>query len=115
MMELSVNQAETTIAQNIFDRIAALPLVDKYQDYQLLDDQWVKISTDLETLQTEGFAAAKQVDPNMVITKKGDNEEEVQDGLAGHVVLFELVQTTLLSTDDAAVKNKEARLSEIFK
>ena len=113
MMELSVNQAETTIAQNVFGRIAALPLVDKYQAYQLLDDQWVKISTDLEIIQSEGFAAAKQVDPNMVIKKKGDKEEEVQNGWAGHVIPFELVQTTLLSTDDAALNSKEARLGEI--
>lgn len=87
--------------------------MDKYQAYQLLDNQWAGIATDLEIIQTEGFAATKQVDPNMVIKKKGDKEEEVQSGWVGHVIPFELVQTTLLREDYDALKTKEARLDEI--
>lgn len=113
MMELNISQTEDTITQNIFGRIASLPLLDKYQAYQLLDNQWAGIATDLEIVQTEGFAATKQVDPNMVIKKKGDKEEEVQSGWVGHVIPFELVQTTLLKEDYDALKAKEARLDEI--
>ncbi len=113
MMELNISQAEDAITQNIFGRIAPLPLLDKYQAYQLLDNQWGGIATDLEIVQTEGFAATKQVDPNMVIKKKGDQEEEVQNGWVGHVIPFELVQTTLLKKDYDALKAKEARLDEI--
>ena len=113
MMELNVSQTEDSITQNIFGRIAPLPLLDKYQAYQLLDNQWAGIATDLEIVQTEGFAATKQVDPNMVIKKKGDKEEEVQSGWVGHVIPFELVQTTLLREDYDALKAKEARLDEI--
>ena len=113
MQELNVSQTEDMITQNIFSRVEPLPLIDKYQAYQLLDDQWGKIATDLEIIQTEGFAAAKQVDPNMVIKKKGDKEEEVQNGWVGHVIPFALVQTTLLREDYDALKAKEARLEEI--
>ena len=113
MMELNISQTEDTITQNIFGRIAPLPLLDKYQAYQLLDNQWAGIATDLEIIQTEGFAATKQVDPNMVIKKKGDKEEEVQSGWVGHVIPFDLVQTTLLREDYDALKTKEARLDEI--
>ena len=113
MMELKVSQTEDMIGQNIFNRISALPLVDKYQAYQLLDDQWSKISNDLEILQTEGFDASKKVDPHMVIKKKDNKEEEVQNGWVGHVIPFELVQTTLLKEDYDALKAKESRLSEI--
>lgn len=113
MMELNISQAEDDITQNIFGRVAPLPLLDKYQAYQLLDNQWGGIATDLEILQTEGFAAAKQVDPNMVFKKKGDTEEEVQNGWTGHVIPFELVQTTLLREDYDALGAKEARLDEI--
>lgn len=60
-------------------------------------------------IQTEGFSAARQVDPNLVLRKKGDKEEEVQDGWVGHIIPFELVQTTLLKADYDAVKAKEAR------
>lgn len=112
-MELNVSQTEDSITQNIFGRIAPLPLLDKYQAYQLLDNQWAGIATDLEIVQTEGFAATKQVDPNMVIKKKGDKEEEVQSGWVGRVIPFDLVQTTLLREDYDALKAKEARLDEI--
>lgn len=113
MRELNVSQTEDVITQNIFGRVADLPLIDKYQAYQLLDNEWGKIATDLEIIQTEGFEATKQVDPNMVIKKKGDKEEEVQNGWVGHVIPFELVQTTLLREDYDALKAKEARLDEI--
>lgn len=113
MMDLNVSKAEDTITQNIFGRVAPLPLIDKYQAYQLLDDKWNMISTDLEIIQTEGFAATKQVDPNMVIKKKDDKEEEVQNGWVGHVIPFDLVQATLLREDYDALKAKESRLDEI--
>lgn len=113
MMELNISQMENTITQNIFSRIAPLPLLDKYQAYQLLDNRWGGIATDLEIIQTEDFDATKQVDPNMVIKKKGDKEEEVQSGWVGHVIPFELVQTTVLKADYDALKAKEARLDEI--
>lgn len=113
MMDLNVSKAEDAITQNIFGRVAPLPLIDKYQAYQLLDDKWSMISTDLEIIQTEGFAATKQVDPNMVIKKKDDKEEEVQNGWVGHVIPFDLVQTTLLREDYDALKAKKARLDEI--
>lgn len=78
-----------------------------------MNDKWNIISTDLEIIQTEGFAATKQVDPNMVIKKKDDKEEEVQNGWVGHVIPFDLVQTKLLREDYDALKAKEARLDEI--
>lgn len=113
MMTLPTSKAEEDITQNIFERIEPLPLLDKYQAYQLLDNQWTQIDTDLEMIQTEGFQATKQVDPNMVLKKKGDTEEEVQDGWIGHIIPFELVQDTLLKEDHDALKAKEARLDEI--
>lgn len=113
MQELSISQEEITISENIFGRILSIPLLDKYQAYQLLDNEWGKISTDLEIIQTEGFSAAKQVDPNMVTKKKNDKEEEVQDGWVGHVIPFELVQTTLLKEKYDVVKAKEDRVEEI--
>ena len=113
MQELNITQEEAAISENIFGRISAIPLIDKYKAYQLLNDEWNKISTDLEIIQTEGFASTKQVDPNMVIKKKDGKDEEVQDGWIGHVIPFELVQTTLLKEQYAEVKAKEKRLEDI--
>lgn len=71
MQELNISHTEEVITQNIFARVADLPLIDKYQAYQLLDNEWGKIATDLEIIQTEGFKATKQVDPNIIIKKEG--------------------------------------------
>lgn len=112
-VSVEITREETTISENIFSRLAGVQLVDKYEGYQLLDDEWVKIAVDLEIIQTEGFEAAKKVDPNIVIKKKDGKEQEVQEGWIGHIIPFELVQTTLLSEDHKALKDKETRLAEI--
>ena len=87
--------------------------MDRYSAYQTLDDEWTKIAVDLEILQTEGFDAAKKVDPNIVLKKKDGKDTEVQEGWLGHVIPFELVQLTLLRTQHDALKRKEEDLAEI--
>ena len=113
MNSLNVSRAEATLSADIFERLKDIPLVDKYEAYQLLDDDWAKIAVDLEIIQTEGFEATKRVDPNMVIKKKDGKEQEVQEGWAGRIIPFDLIQDTLLADDKAALKAKETRLSEI--
>lgn len=111
--EVVISKTENIIADNIFSRLSDIPLIDKYEAYQLLDDEWTKISVDLEIIQTEGFEATKKVNPNMVLKKKNGTEQEVQDGYVGHVIPFELVQKTLLVDEYDSLKQKEARLAEI--
>lgn len=113
MESLSISKTEKILSENIFARMTSIPLVDKYEAYQLLDDDWTKIAVDLETIQTEGFSATKVVDPNMVVKKKGNVEQEVQEGWKGHIIPFELIQSTILADDRIAIKEKENRLSEI--
>ena len=113
MTALNISKAEATLSADIFERLKDIPLVDKYEAYQLLDDDWTKIAVDLEIIQTEGFEATKRVDPNMVIKKKDGKEQEVQEGWVGRIIPFDLIQDTLLSDDKAALKAKENRLSEI--
>ena len=113
MTALNISKAEATLSANIFERLKDIPLVDKYEAYQLLDDDWTKIAVDLEIIQTEGFETTKRVDPNMVIKKKDGKEQEVQEGWVGRIIPFDLIQDTLLADDRAALKTKENRLSEI--
>ncbi len=71
MENVEISKAETVLSTDVFARLKAIPLIDKYAAFQLLDDDWTGISIDLEVLQTEGFSATKKVDPNLVIKKKG--------------------------------------------
>ncbi|MBY8299144.1 type I restriction-modification system subunit M [Vibrio fluvialis] len=107
------NQQEASLSADLFNRLSPITLIDKYQAYQLLNNQWQIISADLEMMQTEGFDATKQVDPNIVIKKKDGKDTEVQDGWKGHILPFALAQKTLLSDDLAALAKQENRLAEI--
>lgn len=113
MAEVNTAQEEAALSEEIFSRLAGIPIVDKYSAYQLLDNDWKKIAVDLEIIQTEGFEATKQVDPNMVVKKKDGREQEVQEGWIGHVLPFTLVQKTLLPDELAKLEAKETRISEI--
>lgn len=113
MESLSISKTEELLSKNIFARMADIPLVDRYEAYQLLDDDWTKIAVDLEIIQTEGFGATKIVDANMVVKKKGNVEQEVQEGWKGRIIPFDLIQSTILADDKQALSEKENRLSEI--
>ena len=113
MNSLSISRTEEKLAQNIFSRLKDIPLVDKYEAYQLLDDDWNKIAIDLEIIQTEGFESIKVVNPNIVVKKKGKIDQEVQEGWKGNIISFELVQNILLAEDRQKLREKENRLSDI--
>jgi type I restriction-modification system, M subunit len=113
MESINISKKEEALAENIFSRLADIPLVDKYEAYQLLDDDWTNIAIDLEIIQTEGFNATKVVEPNLVIKKKDNKEQEVQEGWKGRILPFELVQDTLLIDEKKSIEDKENRLVEI--
>ncbi|KRU25026.1 SAM-dependent methyltransferase [Clostridium sporogenes] len=113
MSTINISKEESNISDNIFARLESVPLVDKYEAYQLLDDGWEKVDIDLEVIQTEGLDAAKKVDPNMVLKKKDGKEQEIQDGWKGHVIPFDLIQATLLKEETDNLKQKENRILEI--
>ena len=113
MQTLNTAQEEAVLSDAIFSRLEGIPLVDRYGAYQLLDDEWGRIAVDLEIIQTEGFAATKQVDPNMVSKKKDGKDQEVQEGWAGHIIPFTLAQEVLLPDALTALTELETRLTEI--
>ena len=113
MSGVNISKEEAVLSDNIFSRLNDVTLVNAYEAYQILDNDWNKIAVDLEIIQTEGFEATKQVDPNMVVKKKDGKEQEVQEGWIGHVLPFELVQQQMLSNDLASLKADEDRLAEI--
>lgn len=113
METITIAKAETVIADDIFRRMEGLPLVDEYEAYQILDDNWKTISTDLEMIQTEGKEAIIKVDPNMVTKKKDGKESEVQDGFVGHIIPFELVKQSYLKEYLEQINDIENQLSGI--
>lgn len=116
MLTLQIPWQEALICEALFARLAkvsSVPLIDRYDVYQLLHEHWQPIAVDLEILQTEGFEAARVVDPNFIIKKKDGKDVEVQDGWKGRIIPFELVQMTHHKAELDALREKETRLSEV--
>ena len=113
LASLDPAREEDSISNNIFARLSSIPLIDKYSAYQLLDDEWNKISIDLEIIKTEGEKSITQVDPNVVIKKKDGKDSEVQDGYIGHILPFKLVQEEYFSDTLALIRDKENRTESI--
>jgi type I restriction enzyme M protein len=107
------NTEEDKIAQEVFHRLAGMPLVDPYEAYQVIDDMWETIANDLEMIQTEGFEVTRQVDPNMVTKKKGGKDVEVQDGWVGRIFPFDLIQHELLKEDLSSLEDMKSQLEAI--
>jgi type I restriction enzyme M protein len=107
------NIEEDKIAQEVFHRLAGMPLVDPYEASQVIDDMWETIANDLEMIQTEGFEVTRQVDPNMVTKKKGGKDVEVQDGWIGRILPFDLIQHELFKEDLSSLENMKSQLDAI--
>ena len=102
------------ISADIFSRAEGLPLVDKYAAYQILADYWPGIMGDVEVIQTEGFTACNVVEAKTKMVKdKNGVEQEVEDGLKGRIIPFDLVQKTLFQSDLDAIATLQNRVEAI--
>ena len=106
-------QAQDEIATDIFHRLVAIPLVDKYAAYQALADQWQAIISDIETIQEEGIETVRMVETAYKIVKKNDEDIEVPDGLKGRIIPFELVQQEKFRTELDAIAVIQSRVEAI--
>lgn len=113
LKENNISVTEEEISNEIFHGLENVPLIDRYEAYQILDDVWTDIEGDLEIIEQDGFDTAKCVDPNMVFKKKGGAEEEVQEGWKGRILPFGLVQKKKLTYELDELKRKENRAAEI--
>lgn len=100
------------IAADIFRRCEGLPLIDKYKAFQILADHWQGIIGDIEIIQTEGFGACNVIEPKYKVVKKDGVDEEVPDGIKGRIMPFELVQSTLLPDELAALNDLRQKKEE---
>lgn len=102
-----------TLTSDLFNRFEEIPLVDKYEAYQIFDDIWTVISNDLEVLQRDSFEAVRAVDPNIVMKKRSGVMVEEQEGWRGRIIPFELVQDTLLKEEKNELDKLDIRQVEI--
>lgn len=121
MNNIDLSDEESKLSNSLFSRLENVSLVDKYNAYQILDDNWNIISGDLELIKSEGIEACNKIDPVMEIKKKNGKETEVQTGVKGHIIPLEFVIDYKLQDlkNDVIIKENrlneiESRISEVF-
>ena len=55
MLSLNIAAEEDAITSYIFKQLEQMPLVDRFEAYQLFADKWQTISQDLEIIQSDRF------------------------------------------------------------
>ena len=116
ILDVNAQSLKENICIDIFNRTTNIKLIDQYKAFQILSENWETITADLEMIQGEGFDAIFQVDPNMVVKKKKEDEDEVtevQEGWKGHILPFELVQEEFHHGELFAIQSGEERMVEI--
>lgn len=116
ILDVNAQSLKEDVCTDIFSRTSNIKLVDQYKAFQILSENWETITSDLEMIQGEGFDAIFQVDPNMVVKKMKEDEDEVtevQEGWKGHILPFELVQEVFHCEQLSEIKSNENRLVEI--
>ena len=113
MENIDLTSEEMKISNALFSRIESVPLVNKYDVYQKLDDNWDIISGDLELIKSEGIEACNKIDPIIEIKKKGEKETEVQTGIKGHIIPLNFVIDYKLSDLKKNISDKENRTNDI--
>ncbi|MDC9623152.1 type I restriction-modification system subunit M [Xenorhabdus sp. XENO-7] len=113
LLQVKPSRQQDIISEEIFRRLEGIALIDKYDAYQLLDDQWQQLSADLEMIQTEGMNTCKVVEPNMVTKKQKGKDVQVQDGWFGRIFPFALVEKTYFAKDLAKIQVMAERLQSI--
>ena len=110
---IDLSNEENILSDELFKVLNNNKLIDNYNAFQLLDDNWNVIMTDIEMIQTEGISTVKKIDPRMIVKKKDGKEIEVQNGYVGHIIPFEFIQKIKLNDRLEELNKLNERLSDI--
>ncbi len=108
-----ISKIESAISDELFKRLDDIPIIDKYEVYQVFADLWKTISSDLETINTSGLESINEVEPNMVEKTVSKELVEVQDGWKGRILPFELVQKELMGDNLKEIEELKAKIESI--
>lgn len=102
MNDCSIQQKHEQLTTNLFQRMAAFSnLADPYQAFQFFSNEWRKIQTDLEIIQTEGEQVFREIEV--------DEETHEENG---RILPFGLVQKELLQEELNAIRSVVRQLED---
>lgn len=96
---IHLSSLEMKIAASIREKIDDNGLIDYYDCFEALDNVWQEILIDLETVKTQGFAAAREIDDIKVLKKDSKTKklEEKVIGIDGRLIPFAMIQNLYFS------------------
>lgn len=109
--QIHLSSLEMKIASTIRERIDDGGLIDYYDCFEALDNVWQEIQLDLETVKSQGLAAAREIDDIKVLKKdtKSKKLEEKIVGSDGRLIPFAIIQKLFFydSADEVAALEGE--------
>ena len=113
--QIDVNAMESKLWDQLFNLLDTIKLVDNYDAYQILSDNWTNISGNIEILKAEGLDACKKIDENLVRKKDEKSKEliEVADGYRGRIFDFEVIKKYKLQEETANIEEQKEALTTI--
>lgn len=112
---VDISTEEGKIASKLRERIPDGELIEYYNAYEVLSDNWSVISLDLETIKKESLLSAKAID-DVVTFKKNKTTKELEEkpiGEEGRVIPFSLIQQEYFSTEADEVEKLNNKTSEL--
>lgn len=110
----NVHAIKSQITEKIFALCKQFNILDKYLVYKAFDENWEKISADLELIRLQGLDAARSIEDIEVYDKK--EKETIKKGEEGRIIPFSLIQKYLFADEflqlDAISKQYEGAIAE---
>lgn len=112
---LNVTREDGIIKDALFSRVEPIPLVDKYDLYQLFSDVWTEARSDMELIKVNGLDEARAVDDVFQIKKTKDsyNYEDKSIGKRGRIIPFGLIQSTYYGSELQHIEELDVKVAEL--
>ncbi len=113
---LHLSSLEMRIAETVREKVDENGLIDYYDCFEALDNNWQDILPDLETFKSQGIDAAREIDEIKVLKKDSKTKklEEKVVGVDGRLIPFAMIQRIYyadLSNELSAVENEISTLA----
>lgn len=115
LITVDIKTIENDAAEEAFKLLAFTDLIDKYDAYQVISDNFKIINNDLELIQQEGVEVIGKTEPAYVLKKDSDGSEiEVANGMKGVIIPFEQISEKYFKQLDEKINNIKDRIVAII-
>ena len=106
LIEVLINSKATKntkdeVRSKLFSEYSGVDLVDKYDVYQVLANNWTSIEVDLGRINAEGKGICKELEEE-IVSKKNSKTKKIEDvvvGMKGKVIPLDLIKTEFFQSD----------------